>query len=202
MSEKNSEINDHLLWCGLEYFWPLAIVVTCCLWLVLNPVVHALEQMPKRRHFYLLDFFWLLLMLQPSLMLLAGASVGHNDMFFLMGLISLPISAYAWWYGVVVLSTLGIEYPIRRGLFLVLLLPVALWLPFLALWMLFFNTQHFGLSTIVYVISVMVMFIFLIYGSHGLCRWVTRGASKAVDGLRRTGANEKSVVNSVPKAGE
>jgi hypothetical protein len=93
---------------------------------VLGPVLRMNRRATRPPQYYLSDLFWLLLLLQLPFAFLGGAYQWYSTARATIcgGLMSLVV-VYAWCRAVSFLSRLGIDAAIRRGVFIVVILPVA-----------------------------------------------------------------------------
>jgi len=94
---------------------------------VLQPLIRETRGRQCPTRFFLSDIIWLMLMLQIPL---AAASLvpkwrGKGDK-VIFGLALVAVCVYAWSLSVAAMSALGLNAPLRRGLLLVILLPVSL----------------------------------------------------------------------------
>lgn len=95
-------------------------------YVILQPLIRASQGRRCPTRFFMSDLIWLTLMLQFPLAFLSVASKWHGMKGALVpGLILVAVCVYAWLRSATALSGLGINGPLRRGLFLVIVLPMA-----------------------------------------------------------------------------
>ena len=94
---------------------------------ILQPVSEAAKWAKGPRQYFLSDLFWLMLLVQYPLGYLAVA-VHWQDMLttaILGGLLLVALVA-VWYRAVTALSRIGVDGPLRRGVFIVIVLPAAI----------------------------------------------------------------------------
>ncbi len=98
---------------------------------VLKPFIAASRKCgPTARagQFLLSDLLWLMMSCHLPLAFVAAARYGRSEDSVVIAVVALVLMAivfYVWFRGVMALSKLGVDRPIRRGVFLVLVLPLA-----------------------------------------------------------------------------
>lgn len=113
----------------------LVLILAICVgggvfgYLVLEPLVTALrdpDRPARRTQFRTSDLLWLAMLFHMPLVYVAAARHWHPpEAVGIFGFLLLAAVFYLWFRGIMALSKLGIQQPLRRGIFLALALPLA-----------------------------------------------------------------------------
>ena len=148
---------------------------------ILDPAIRAAKGRKVKRRFFVIDFLWLLLVLQVPLAYVASvANVRFQPMmpWQLTGTLLLLFAIYVWWRAAVVMSTLGIEGFARRGIFISLVAPIAIIgaFPAVVFCCVVVVGGVFGENVSVWLILLILIVPVLVIVLRWLCRWVVAGA--------------------------
>jgi hypothetical protein len=110
------------------------VILTCSMfgYAILQPIAKAVKGKRRPTRFTTIDFLWLTISLQIPLALLSNVGRQFNNrfettVFAVTSAIVVILFVGVWWRGVATLSGLGIKSVWRRGAFLTILLPVAIY---------------------------------------------------------------------------
>ncbi len=124
-----------LLFVFLYIFVFFLIILACSMfgYAILQPIAKAVKGKRRPTRFTTNDFLWLTILLQIPLALLSNAGRWFNNDSYTTTIIAVTagfvvfLVVGVWWRGVATLSGLGINSVWRRGVFLTILLPVAIY---------------------------------------------------------------------------
>lgn len=150
--------------------------------LIVGPFEQALGKRPLPPRFVAADFFGLIIMLQSPLSVVtylrrsyleSGTSPeGVQRIVLLVGGLGVVLAMVLWWRGVRVLTALEIRNTLKRILFLGILLPGVLVLPFTAMMgVIIFQTDHTFIS-----LSVSLGSLFSFIPLQHLANWIIKDA--------------------------
>jgi len=165
----------------LLFFFVPGIVLGC---FAIFLIAEASRGITRPTRFYLSDMAWLMLLLQYPLVFLSYARSWQSEMAILsLGSLLLIMCLFVWWRGITTLSGLNVIGPWRRGTFLLVILPGAIFTgifggPMLA--MLFEQLRRCAreetvTSELILPTGLAALFIGLSFGCRRLSYWILAG---------------------------
>jgi hypothetical protein len=176
-------------------FWILMLAVGGATfgYAVLQPFIAATRKRSQGVHtvqFLMSDLLWLALLTHLPLVFLAAARHWQDgSIVAVLGGLLMAMVLYLWFRGVTLLSKIGVEQPLRRGVFLVLVLPVAVLgsllvgFPVLLLLAFLFSPPDRTYVTLAVLSGLSLVLLLACYGGRRLARWVVAGATGAPPAL-------------------
>ena len=154
-----------MLFLVLVYIFVFVLFILACSmfgYAILQPIARAVKGKRRPTRFTTIDFLWLTILLQLPLAFLANVGRWFNNQFatttyaVTIGIVIFLIVG-VWWRGVATLSGLGINGVWRRGVFLTILLPVAIYGSAVGMPLLFMAPFSIGRSNWLYAWLVVVV---------------------------------------------
>ncbi len=169
-----------LIFAFVYIFVFFLVILACSMfgYAILQPVAKAVKGKRRPTRFTTIDFLWLTILLQIPLVLLSNASRSFNNrfetsLFAAISGIIVFLFVCVWWRGVATLSGLGINSIWRRGVFLTILLPVAIYGSAVGMPMLLLAPFSLGTSNWVFLwIGLVVLTPIVAYCFRQLSFWV------------------------------
>ena len=170
-----------LIFIAIYIFVFVLVILACSMfgYAILQPIAKAVKGKRRPTRFTTIDFLWLTILLQIPLVLLSNASRSFNNgfepsvIFAVTSGIVVFLCVGIWWRGVATLSGLGINSIWRRGVFLTILLPVAIYGSAVGMPMLLLAPFSLGTSNWVFLwIGLVVLTPIVAYCFRQLSFWV------------------------------
>lgn len=160
-------------------------------YLILQPVQHLVQKQKHREKrptkFSLTDIFWLMLLLQIPLAYLVAATKWQDaTQVTIVGGLLLLMFVFLWWRGISLLGRLGIDEPLRRGVYLAAIVPVAVLGAFATavLTVFIFNIMmnweqdNFRPIEMFYIFGMIALVVIVAMVFRRLTNWVLAGSSQ------------------------
>ena len=170
-----------LVFAFIYIFVFFLVILACSMfgYAILQPIAKAVKGKRRPTRYTTIDFLWLTILLQIPLVLLSNASRSFNNgretsiIFAVISGIVVFLFVGIWWRGVATLSGLGISSVWRRGVFLTILLPVAIYGSAVAMPMLMLAPFSLGTSNWIFLwVGLLALTPIVAYCFRQLSFWV------------------------------